>query len=91
MNEVKVARLQSEFCTKVYFFELRILLRKMLRPDIFEPLFCGSEKSRKIPAKFPTKKKKIHRRASAGAQAEKEGQKKPSQPARGRRKVNGGH
>ena len=35
-------------------------------------LFCGSEKSRKIPAKFPCKKKKIkiHRRASAGVQGE---------------------
>ena len=44
-------------------------------PEIFEPLFCGSEKSRKIPAKIPTKfpsqkSKKIHRRASAGAQGE---------------------
>ena len=47
-------------------------------PEIFEPLFCGSEK---IPGKFPPnfplnfqislrKIKKIHRRASAGAQRE---------------------
>ena len=37
-------------------FELRIFLRQML-PKVFEPLFCGSEKSHKnsIPAKFPTK------------------------------------
>ena len=44
---IKVARLQSEFGTKD-FFEPRIFLRKMLRyfrPEIFEPLFCGSEKS----------------------------------------------
>ena len=27
----KVARLQSEFCTKDFLFELRIFLRKMLR------------------------------------------------------------
>ena len=40
------------------FFQLRIFSRKMLRffPEIFEPLFCGSEKNpRKIPAKIPTK------------------------------------
>ena len=48
-------------------------------PEIFEPLFCGSEK---IPGKFPPNfplnfpnfpakiKKKLHRRASAGAQGE---------------------
>ena len=48
-------------------------------PEIFEPLFCGSEK---IPGKFPPNfpqnfpnfpaknQKKIHRRASAGAQGE---------------------
>ena len=36
-------------------------LRKMLRnfPEIFEPLFCGSEKSHKFPAKFPCKKSKL--------------------------------
>ena len=28
---IKVARLQREFCTKVFFFEPRIFLRKMLR------------------------------------------------------------
>ena len=76
---VKVARLQCELCTKDSF-ELRIFLRKMSRsfPEIFEPLFCGSEKSCKIATKFPTKfskfpgekSKKIHRRASAGAQGE---------------------
>ena len=48
-------------------------------PEIFEPLFCGSEK---IPGKFPPNfplnfpnfpaknQKKIHRRASAGSQGE---------------------
>ena len=76
-----MARLQSEFCTKDFLFELRIFLRKMLRnfPRNFEPLCSvGQKKSRKIPAKFPTKfskfpcekSKKIHRRASAGAQGE---------------------
>ena len=76
-----LAHLQSQFCTKD-FFEVRILLRKMLRNfprKICEPLFCGSEKkTRKIPSKFPTnfskfpceKSKEIHRRASAGAQGE---------------------
>ena len=79
---IRVAHLQSEFCTKDFFFRPRIFLRKMLRnfPEIFEPLFCGSEKNpRKIPSKFPTtfskfpceKSKKNHRRASAGAQGER--------------------
>ena len=44
-------------------------------PEYFEPLFRGSEKTRKIPAKFPANfpppQKTIHRRASAGAQGEK--------------------
>ena len=37
-------------------------------PEMFEPLFCGSEKSRKIPGKFPSPDQKSHRRACAGAQ-----------------------
>ena len=62
---LKVAQLQSEFCTKDVF-ELRISYEKCsdIFPEMFEPLFCVSEKSHKIPAKFPTKfpckiKKKI--------------------------------
>ena len=72
----RVARLQNEVCTKE-FFELRNSSREMLRnfPEMFEPLLCGSEKIRKIPAKFPArfpgaKSRKIYRRASAGAQGE---------------------
>ena len=53
----KVARLQSELCTKD-LFELRIL-RKMLRtyaPKLLSPYFLvGPKKSRKIPAKIPVK------------------------------------
>ena len=58
------------------FFEARIFSRKCSEvfPEMFEPLFCGSEKIRKIPAKFPAKfpsqKQKIHRRASAVAPGE---------------------
>ena len=73
---LKVARLQSEFCTKDFLFELRIFLRKM--PRNFPRNFILWV--RKNPAKFPPNfppisqislrkiKKKIHRRASAGAQ-----------------------
>ena len=45
-------------------------------PEMFEPLFCGSEKSRKFPPNFPQncppKILKNHRRASAGAQVTSE-------------------
>ena len=65
---------------RFYFFELRIFLRKILRnfPEMFEPLFCGSEKipqnSRHISHQISLRKiKKIHRRASAGAQGERRG------------------
>ena len=69
------------FARKI-FFELRILLRKMLRnfPRNFWAFVLWVRKNpRKIPSKFPTKfskfpcekSKKIHRRASAGAQGEK--------------------
>ena len=47
-----------------------------ISPEMFEPLFSGSEKIHKIPTKFPTKvpckKQEIHRRASAGAQGNME-------------------
>ena len=42
---IKVARLQSEFCT-IFVFELRVSYEKRseMFPEIFEPLFCGWEK-----------------------------------------------
>ena len=48
----KVARLQSEFCAKDFFFELRIFLRKMLRnfPRNFWAFVLWVKK---IPQKFP--------------------------------------
>ena len=58
---------------EIVFVELRISYEKFseIFPEIFEPLFCGSKKSRKIPAKFPSQKiKQIHRRAPVGAQGE---------------------
>ena len=78
---VKVARLQREFCTKDFFSSHEFSYEKCseIFPEMFEPLFCGSEK---IPGKFPPNfplnfpnfpaknQKKIHRRASAGAQGE---------------------
>ena len=43
-------------------------------PDFFEPFFCGLKNPSKFlpnfPQNFPAKIKKIHRRASAGAQGE---------------------
>ena len=44
------------FARKIVF-ELRISYEKCseISPEIFEALFCGSEKFRKSPAKFPTK------------------------------------
>ena len=76
-----MARLQSEFCTKDFCSSHEFSDEKCseIVPEMFEPLFCGSEK---IPGKFPPKfplnfpnfpaknQKKIHRRASAGAQGE---------------------
>ena len=52
-KNVKVARLQSEFCTKDIFFsshEFSYEKCSEIFPENFEPLFCGSEK---IPGKFP--------------------------------------
>ena len=66
---VRVARLQNEVCTKDIFQAKR---SSEVFPKSFEPFFCGSTK---IPrnscqnSKFPCRKsRKIHRRASAGAQ-----------------------
>ena len=70
---VEVARLQSEFWHERFFGGYEFSHEKCSEsfPGIFEPLFSGSEKIRKIPAKFPTKfpskkSKEIHRWASAG-------------------------
>ena len=57
---LKVARLQSEFCTKDFFRATNFFTKNAPKfspkflTEIFEPLFRGSEKSRKIPSKFPT-------------------------------------
>ena len=83
-QNVRVARLQSEVGMKYCFWGseflaemLRNVLRKMLRNVLrFLGLyFVGPKKSRKVPAKFPTKfpcrkSKGIHRQPSAGAQGE---------------------
>ena len=51
---LKVARLQSEFCTKDFFRATNFLTKNAMLsenfPEMFDPLFCGSEK---IPGKFP--------------------------------------
>ena len=85
-EDFKVARLQSEFCTKDFVSSHEFSYEKCseIFPENFEPFFCGSEK---IPGKFPPNfplnflnfpaknQKKIHRRASAGAQGGKISQK----------------
>ena len=77
---IKVARLQSEFCTKDFFWATNFLTKNAPKfsPKFLSLCSVGQKKSRKIPSKFPTqfskvpceKAKKIHRRASAGAQGE---------------------
>ena len=78
---LKVARLQSEFCTKDFFFRATNFVTKnapKFSPKFLSLCSVGQKKSRKIPSKFPTKfskfpcekSKKNHRRASAGAQGE---------------------
>ena len=51
-RRVRVARLQSEFCTKDFFRATNFLTKNAPKfsPEIFERLFCGSEKN---PGKFP--------------------------------------
>ena len=70
------------FAQKIFFRATNFSCEKCseIFPEIFEPLFCGSEQ---IPGKFPPNfplnfpnfpaknQKKIHRRASAGAQGER--------------------
>ena len=77
---VKVARLQSEFCTKDFFRATNFVTKNAPKfsPKFLSLCSVGQKKSHKIPSKFPTKfskfpcekSKKIHRRASAGAQGE---------------------
>ena len=58
VQTVWVARLQSEVCTKDIFRATKIVTKnapKIPPKSLFEPLFCGSEKSREIPAKCPAK------------------------------------
>ena len=76
----KVARLQSEFCTKDFFRATNFLTKNAPKfsPKFLSLCSVGQKNPRKIPSKFPTefskfpceKSKKIHRRASAGAQGE---------------------
>ena len=69
------------FARKIFFFWATNFLTKNVpkfSPKFLSLYSVGQKKSRKIPAKFPTrfpkfpceKSKKIHRRASAGAQGE---------------------
>ena len=78
---VKVARLQSEFCTKDFFRATNFVTKNAPKfsPKFLSLCSVGPEKN---PAKFPPNfplnfpnlpaknKKKIHRRASAGAQGD---------------------
>ena len=66
---------RANFARKTFLsYELSYEKCSEIFPEFFGPLFCGSEKSRKIPAKypakFPCKKLKTHRWASAGEQGE---------------------
>ena len=58
----KVARLQSEFCTKDFFSSCEFLVRKMLRNfprNVRAFVLWVRKKSRKIPSKFPSKFSKL--------------------------------
>ena len=64
---LEVARLQSEFGTKDLFLIYEFSYEKCyeMLPEMLSLYFCGWEKIRKIPAKFPTQDSKtFHRRAS---------------------------
>ena len=72
-----MARLQNEVVAKDVFSRHEFSHEKCsdIFPEIFEPYSVGQKRSHKIPAKFPAKfpykkSRKIHRRASAGAQGE---------------------
>ena len=78
MQFFKVASLQSEFCTKDFFRATNFLTKNAPKfsPKILSLCSVDQKNPLKIPSKFPTKfskfpcekSKKIHRRASAGAQ-----------------------
>ena len=82
-----MARLQNEVSTKDPFSSREFSHEKCseIYAKLFEPLLCGSEK---IPHNYCQishktsllKFRKIHRRASAGAQGEKSGCKGPHKP-----------
>ena len=48
---------RAKFARMIFFSSSAFLYEKCYEmfPDIFKPFICGSEKSRKIPAKFPAK------------------------------------
>ena len=63
-----------EVGTNAFFGITKILMQKCseMFPNLFRLLYCGSEKSRRIPPNFPfCRISKNHRRASAGAQGER--------------------
>ena len=57
LKSVRVARLQSEFCTKDFFWATNFLTKNAPKfPPKFLSLYSvGQKNSRQIPAKFPTK------------------------------------
>ena len=57
MQVVKVARLQSEFCTKDFFRATNFLTKNAPKfsPKCLSLCSVGQKKSQKIPSKFPTK------------------------------------
>ena len=77
---VKVARLQSEFCTKDFFQATNFLTKNAPKfsPKFLSLCSVGQKNPAKFPPNFPLNfpnfpaknQKKIHRRASAGAQGE---------------------
>ena len=56
LNFIKVARLQSEFCTKDFFRATNFVTKKAPKfsPKFLSLCSVGQKKSRKIPSKFPT-------------------------------------
>ena len=69
LHRFRVACLQNEVGTKYFLRGTNFSSKHANVPKMFEPLVGGSEKSRRIPAKFPSPLKH-HRRSSAGAQGE---------------------
>ena len=58
---LKVARLQSEFCTKDFFRATNFVTKNAPKfsPKFLSLCSVGQKKSRKIPSKFPTKLSKF--------------------------------